>query len=176
MGRLSAKQSRFVEEYLIDLNGTQAAIRAGYSPKTAEVTASRLLRNVKVQVAIADAFQARNERTQVTQDMVIQELARLGFANLGDHLVWDNGGVTVTSSVGLSEDAVRAVAEVYEHITADGTRTIRLKLHDKLAALDKLAKHLGMFVQRQEVVGDKDAPFTVSIAQLAREAREYGPL
>src|ERR1700751_1632756 len=82
--RLPCRRSRFVEEYILDLNGKQAAIRAGYSPKTAEVQASRLLRNVKVQVALEDAIQARSRRTQITADSVVTELAKLAFSNIFD--------------------------------------------------------------------------------------------
>src|SRR5215469_1569992 len=83
---LTPKQSRFVEEYLVDLNGKQAAIRAGYSPKTAEVQASRLLRYAQVQAALKAAMEARSKRTQITADRVVTELAKLAFANLGDYL------------------------------------------------------------------------------------------
>jgi phage terminase small subunit len=81
---LTPKQSLFVEEYLIDLNGKQAAIRAGYAAKAAEVQASRLLRNAKVRVALEDAMQARSKRTTVTTDRVITELARVALANVRD--------------------------------------------------------------------------------------------
>ena len=73
----TSKQSRFVQEYLVDLNGKQAAIRAGYSAKTAEVQASRLLRNAKVQQALQAAMQARSRRTEVTADRVVAEFAKL---------------------------------------------------------------------------------------------------
>src|SRR5271168_284940 len=72
---LTPKRARFVEEYLVDVNGKAAAIRAGYSPKNAEVQASRLLSYVKVRVALQDAMQARSKRTQVTADRVIAEYA-----------------------------------------------------------------------------------------------------
>src|ERR1700691_273282 len=80
------RQARFVAEYLVDLNGKQAAIRAGYSPKTAEVQACRLLRNAQVQAAVADAQKQRIARTEVTADRVIAELAMLGFANMADYM------------------------------------------------------------------------------------------
>ena len=170
--KLTARQNRFIEEFLIDLNATQAAIRAGYSAKTAEVTASRLLRIVKVQAAIADAKANRSARTEITQDMVVKDLALVAFANIGDYMSWTNSDVVINNSDSLTGDQLKAVAEVTKIAGRDGGSTVKFKLHDKLDALDKLAKHLGMFVQRQEIVGDKDAPLTVSIAQLAREARE----
>ena len=72
MAKLTAKQQRFVEEYLIDLNATQAAIRAGYSPKTANEQGARLLANASVQEAIAKAMAERSRRTGISQDRVIQ--------------------------------------------------------------------------------------------------------
>ena len=71
---LSLKQKRFCDEYLIDLNATQAAIRAGYSKKTAREQASRLLSNVNVQAYIQEQMKARSERTQISQDKVLQDI------------------------------------------------------------------------------------------------------
>ena len=84
MAKLTAKQQRFVEEYLIDLNGKQAAIRAGYSRKTAEVQGSRLLSIAKVAAAIAAAQDARSERTEITADMVLQHWWAIAKANAND--------------------------------------------------------------------------------------------
>ena len=71
MDKMTAKQKRFVEEYLIDLNATQAAIRAGYAEKSASVEGARLLANAKVAVAVAAAQAERSERTEITQDYVL---------------------------------------------------------------------------------------------------------
>ena len=78
---MTAKQERFVEEYLIDLNATQAAIRAGYSPKTANEQGARLLAKVSVQTAISKAQAERSRRTGINQDRVIRELAKVAFLN-----------------------------------------------------------------------------------------------
>ncbi len=80
---LTQRQSRFVAEYLVDLNASQAAIRAGYSPRTAKVIASQNLTKLNIQAAIAEAQAARAERTKVTADKVVAELALIGFAELG---------------------------------------------------------------------------------------------
>ena len=80
MAKLTAKQQRFVDEYLIDLNATQAAIRAGYSEKTAFSIGTENLRKPLIQKAIQQRKQAREQRTEITQDRVIQELAAIGFA------------------------------------------------------------------------------------------------
>ncbi len=73
------KQRRFVDEYLVDLNATQAAIRAGYSPKTAGQIGERLLKKVEIQTGVQEAMKARENRTHITQDRVLQELSRLAF-------------------------------------------------------------------------------------------------
>ena len=96
MAKLTEKQQRFVEEYLVDLNATQAAIRAGYSVKTADVQGSRMLRNVKVQSAIGEAMALRSRRTGINQDRVVLELAKIAFVNITD---------IVESSGEIKEDA-----------------------------------------------------------------------
>src|SRR5271155_943246 len=146
---LTPKQARFVEEYLVDANGKAAAIRAGYSPKTAEVQASRLLRSPKVRVPFEDAMQARSKRTEVTADRVVTEYAMISFANMRDY--WPRTGETIDLQR-LDRDRTAAVKEIIidEFVDQAGTlhRRTRLKLHDKRAALDSLARHLGMFVDR----------------------------
>ena len=141
---LTPKQARFVEEYIIDLTGKQAAVRAGYAAKAAEVQASRLLRNAKVRVALEDAMQARSKRTTVTTDRVLTEFARLAFANMRDY--WPRPGETIDLSR-LDQDRTAAIAEITidEAMDTAGVlhRRTRLKLHDKKGALDSLARHLG---------------------------------
>lgn len=84
MSDLTPQQARFVEEYLLDLNGTRAAIRAGYSPKTASQQAARLLANVKVKAAVAAAMEARSARVSVEADDVLRELWGVATADAGD--------------------------------------------------------------------------------------------
>ena len=94
MAKLTAKQQRFVDEYLIDLNATQAAIRAGYSEKTAFSIGTENLRKPLIQKAIQQRKQAREQRTEITQDRVIQELAAIGFARATDYAkIVPGGGV-----------------------------------------------------------------------------------
>lgn len=81
---LTPKQARFVQEYLIDLNATQAAVRAGYSERTACEQGSRLLANVKVQEAIYAAKKKRQERTEITQDYVIGKLVEIADRTASD--------------------------------------------------------------------------------------------
>ena len=119
--KLRPKQQRFVEEYLVDLNATQAFIRARYSAKTAAVSASQLLIKPNIQLAIQDAMTARSQRTELTQDAVVQELARLGFADMGDYVSWGPNGVRLKDSDELPEGANLAVAEVSESVFPTGS-------------------------------------------------------
>lgn len=149
---LTPKQERFVQEYLIDLNATQAAIRAGYSEKTARQIASRELSKVNVQEAIAAGMSARAERTQITQDRVLQEYARIAFSNMKDFASFGEDGVILKDLASMDDDAARCVAEVSESTSKDGG-SIRFKLHDKKGALDSIARHLGMFTDKTEHSG-----------------------
>lgn len=144
---LTPKQQRFVEEYLIDLNATQAAVRAGYSEKTSEVIGHQLLKKTLVAEAVAQAQAERSERTEVTADNVVRELARIGFEDMGVYAKWGPDGVSLVES---SEVDTKPVAEVKETHSKYGS-SISFKLHDKVAALEKLGKHLGIFIDRAEI-------------------------
>ncbi len=141
---LTPKQARFVEEYLLDLNATQAAVRAGYSPKTAKQQGQRLLTKVDVQAAVAEAQKARSERTNAEADEVVLELKRLAFSNIRQYVEWGPDGVKLKDSTGLDDAASRCIAEVSETKSEKGG-TVKFKLHDKRAALTDLMRHLGLF-------------------------------
>ena len=145
---LSPKQQRFVEEYLIDLNATQAAIRAGYSAKTAHVQASQHLRKLKIQDAIAVRQVALADANAVTPSRVIEELAHVGFADMTHYMRWGPDGVRLHASEDLTPAQRRVVAEISETTTEHGG-TIRLKLHNKLTALEKLGERLGLWKTAQ---------------------------
>ncbi len=141
---MTPKQRRFVEEYLIDLNGSAAARRAGYAKKAARTMAQKLLRHPDVIAAIEKAQTERAERTRVTADKVIRELAKVAFGDPRRLLSWGPGGVVLRESSELSEADAALVSEVSEtRNAAGGTR--RVKLHCKLAALTALGRHLGLF-------------------------------
>lgn len=160
---LTPKQKRFCEEYLIDLNATQAAIRAGYSPKTAEQTASRLLRNVKVQEYIAKRQKELSRSTEITQERVIKELALIAFSNNADYahvvekkLQVEAGGALVDV---LDKDGkpvtYRTVEPVLtEELTEEQKRALAVikKGRDGLEvkSLELLGKHLGIFTDKIE--------------------------
>ena len=154
---LTDKQARFIEEYLIDLNATQAAIRAGYSEDSARNIGSENLSKPDIQESIAAAMQERSERTEITQDRVLRELARVAFANIRELFEWDEGRACFVPSKNLTEDQSAAISEVWsetvrfyneETDVAETKVKLKLKTYDKLSALEKLGKHLGLFVDR----------------------------
>jgi phage terminase small subunit len=137
---LRDKQKRFVEEYLVDLNATQAAVRAGYSPSSAHVTASRLLSKADVRHAIEATL---SERFSVTKLTIIEELAAIAFHDIADYMTWTESAVHVTPSHRLTDWQRKAIVSVRE--VGKGSGCLELALSDKLRALELLARVLGLF-------------------------------
>ena len=220
--KLSPKQERFVHEYLVDLNALQAAIRAGYSKDTAGAIGHENLKKPEIQAAIAKARQEQQERTQITADSVVKELAQVAFADARDlvqHIVgscrhcygegfkwqrtvsemihdrehWINkgkelsefdekGGIGfdphkvpnpvcpecmgrglgrtfISDTRNLSPAAAALYAGVKE--TKDG---FEIKMHSKLDAIEKLAKHLGIYEKDNQQKAD---PLTALLTRIA---------
>ncbi|SMG51466.1 terminase small subunit [Dethiosulfovibrio salsuginis] len=155
--KLTAKQAAFVEEYLVDLNATAAAKRAGYSVKTADRIGAELLGKTWVAAEIQKALKSRARRVEVTQDQVVIELAKIAFGSTRDMMEWGPGGVRLRPSSELTPDQAAMVAEVSETTSQNGG-SLRLKVHDKVRALELLGKHLGMFVERKEITGRDGGP------------------
>ena len=153
---LTSKQRRFIEEYLVDLNATEAAKRAGYSEKTAYVIGHENLRKPKIAAEIQEAMNRQSERTEIAADMVLRELAKIGFSNLRDFVQWGPDGVTLKPSEALTAEQAACVAEVSQTVTEHGGTT-RFKLHDKVTAIAKIGYHLGMFKNQM----DGNLQFTV---------------
>lgn len=161
---MTRKQDRFVKEYLIDLNATQAAIRAGYSPKTANEQGARLLANVSVQEAIAKAMADRSKRTGISQDRVIQELARIAFVNPKNVINPKDASVKADAT----EDDLACIQSVKVK-TMDRSKgksvEREVRLNDKMKALELLGKHLGMFKDKLEVDADMDLNITIDYGE-----------
>lgn len=160
--KLTPKQAAFVEQYLVDLNATQAAIRAGYSRRSARAIGQENLTKPDVQAAITAAQQARSERVSVTADRVLEELAALAFTNLRDVATWGaEGGLDLRASDDLAPAEAAALREVKLTRTTyrnkDGGETERetreVKMHDKLQAVVQIGKHLGMWPSKVEHSG-----------------------
>lgn len=148
---LTPKQKIFADEYLIDLNATRA-YKVAYpkvkKDEAAAVNGSKLLRNTKVAEYIQKRMDDRSKRTEITQDRVLQELAKIGFANVTDYVTIVHGCVIVKSTAEVSPDKLGAIAGIKE-----GANGIEIKLNDKGKALELIGQHLGMFKSKVEVSG-----------------------
>lgn len=150
--KLTPKQELFVQEYLIDLNATQAAIRARYSARNAGKIGPELLGNPRIRVAIDQAMAERSRRTGISQDRVLRELARIAFLNPSDVLNMDDA--SLKEGVGRDDTAAIAGVRVRKLPGKSGGMEREIKMHDKLRALELLGKHLGMFSDKLNVNAD----------------------
>lgn len=139
------KQELFCQEYLLDLNATQAYIRAGYSPVEAESNASRMNANDKVRARIDELLAARSARVGINQDRVVRELARIAF--LDPTRLANMNNATVNDEA--TEDDRAAIASVKVKSGQDFTER-EIKFADKLKALELIGKHMGMFSQDKD--------------------------
>lgn len=173
-GGLNIRARLFVQHYLIERNATKAAIEAGYSAKTAAQAGNRLLRNVQVQALIAQSEQKVAEKLDVTHEKIVAELARIGFADIRNVVQWGDGVlvkdpdtgkpirvdnvVSLVSSASLDDEIAACISEISQ--TAQG---LKVKMHDKRAALVDLGKHLGMFKEKVELSGPGGRPISISM-------------
>ena len=223
------RQEKFCQEYIVDLNQTQAAIRAGYSKKTADVQASRLLTNVKIQARIQELMQKREQRTEITADKVLQRWWDIATADpndiihlrrvccrhcygIGNEYQWrdkkeytaacaaavtiaeeqgkkpiipsDAGGYGFDRLAKPNPDCPYCRGEGSPELHIEDTRDlgpkakllyagikqtqvgIEVKFQDQAKALENVAKHLGMFVDRTEVTGKDGEPFQITIKRV----------
>lgn len=153
IAKLTPKQQAFVNEYLIDLNATQAAIRAGYSPNTAQQMGSENLSKPVIRNAIDKAIADRSRRTGINQERVIREIAKLAFLNPAD--VIDMAEAAVKREAEPDDTACIAAVKVKIIPTETGDITEReVKTYDKLKALELLGKHLGIFTDKLKMEGN----------------------
>jgi phage terminase small subunit len=163
--KITQKQKVFVAEYLVDLNATQAAIRAGYSEKTASRIGPELLGKTCVSEAVQEAMKHREKRTEITQDRVLAQYANMAFFDLRT-LYREDGSIKPVTE--WPDEAAAAVAgmESVEFGGDDSPGILKkIRLVDKRAALADIGKHLGMFVERHEVSGPSGGP--IQVADLA---------
>lgn len=186
MAKLTKKQKKFCDEYLIDLNATQAAIRAGYSEKTARFIGAENLTKPNIQEYIQQRMNAREKRTEITQDMVLRELAKIAFSNGSDFakvvtkprkkMVWNDEiqeyeekeveeqFVELIDTDKLPDDKKAAIASIKE--TKHG---IVVESCDKVKALELIGRHLGMFKDKIELSGQVNNPFDeLSVEELKK--------
>ena len=146
---MTKKQKLFADEYLIDLNATRA-YRVAYpsvkKDETARANGSRMLTNANVARYISERMQERQQRTEITQDMVVKELAAIGFSKATDYVTIRGGTVCIKDTDALTEDQIRAIAGIKE-----GANGIEIKLNDKEKALELLGRHLGMWNDKLDI-------------------------
>jgi phage terminase small subunit len=156
---LNLRQAAFVREYLIDLNATQAYIRAGYSPRTAGSAAADLRRHPVVAAHIARGMAARAVRAQVTADQVLAEMSLLANSDIGHYVITDEGQVSLAE--GAPEGCMRAIAGIKKKTrilrNKDGDEVgreyeVEVKLWDKPQPLKLMGRHVGLFPDKVEIV------------------------
>lgn len=167
MAKLTKKNEVFCKEYLIDLNATQAAIRAGYSVESAGSIGSELLKKPEIRARIDKEMAERSKRTGINADRVLRELARVAFLNPKDVIDLNTAEVKEDAS----EDDLAVIAGVkvkyvpHKDFDENGDPVIEqaiereVRMADKLKALELCGKHLGMFKDNP----DSAAPVTVVI-------------
>jgi len=136
-GKITPKMMRFVEEYMKDLNGQQAVLRAGYETKHPGQIAKRILDDPEVQKILAGRIKQRTAANSITVDRVLKEFEALAF---------------------MPEQYAKAISEVSLVEDDDGKKRVKFKLHDKKGSLDSLGKYLKMFVDRVEMSGVDGEP------------------
>lgn len=167
--KLTDKQRLFCKEYLVDLNATQAAIRAGYSEKTSHAIGQENLRKPIIQSYVQSLMDERSDRVQVSQDRVLQEYARLAFLDIR-RLYDENGNLLHIKD--LDDDTAAAISGLeiareggHKKEDDDGQSTYihKYKLSDKKGALDSVARHLGMFNDSVALNGDLSLNITKNV-------------
>lgn len=172
---LTPKQEAFCREYLIDLNATQAAIRAGYSEKTARQAGTENLSKPAIQAELKELMDLRAKRSEIDADTVLAELLRIARADIGEAFKPDG---SLKSMAEMPEEIRRAISgvDVFEEFQGRGEAreqigfTKRVRFWDKVKALEMLGRHLRMFSDRVEITGKDGGP--VEVGQSGRPAGE----
>jgi len=178
MASLNSRQQRFIAAYLVDLNAANAAREAGYSAPHAARQGARLLANEQVQSAIAKAFQGRLARTGTSPARILDELSAMAFANMADFVrITDDGYADVDLS-GLTRENAAAIQEIVVDAYTEGrgdqkraVKRIRLKLADKKAVLNMLARAFGLYDQAEGQGGEETPDDASSLSDTERAHR-----
>ena len=173
--KLTPKQQKFINEYLVDGNATQSAIRAGYSKKTAQQTGSENLLKPVISTAIIKALQEQEQRTEITADWTLKEIHRI--ASFDPRKLYDENG-NFKEIKDLDDDTAAAIGGidvVHRNYGKDDDKTEettkKLKIWDKNSALEKLAKHFKLLIDRVESSGPDGGPIKTQ-TELSPEAQK----
>lgn len=146
--KLTPKQKLFCKYYLISLNATDAAIKAGYSKKTADVIGNQNLGKLSIKTYLTEQMEKREQKLEITADKVIAEIAKLAFANTSDVLEISDSGVIIKDLSNIDTTCIASAEEVFDK---EGMRLgVKIKLHDKTKNLELLGRHLGLFKDKVE--------------------------
>jgi phage terminase small subunit len=145
--KLTTKQERFCQQYLIDGNATQSAIRAGYSEDTAGAIGFENLTKPEIQARLSELESDELKRLKITREKIYNELSAVAFARMPDFAVFDAGSLIVSDTADWTDDMKAAVLEMSES-TNDARSSLKIKLHNKVGALEKLAQIEGMLLQK----------------------------
>ena len=160
MAKLTAKQQTFVEEYLIDLNATQAAIRAGYSAKNADKIGSELLGKTRVAEAVSMAMAERSRKTGINQDRILQEIAKLALVNIDDVVDLRTGKVKGSAT----KEDLACIQSIKIKPTEFGEER-EIKFYDKKRAAWLAESYLGMFKDKLEMDVDMDLNISIDYGE-----------
>lgn len=146
---LTDKQKIFCDEYIKTLNKSEAAIKAGYSPKSAGQVANETFKNPNVTDYIQKRMNKRAKRTEITQDKVVEEIAKIAFSDMRNVATWGGGNVTFLESDDLTDDVTAAISEISSSYS-ENSNSMKVKFYDKLRALDMLGRHLNLELSKQK--------------------------
>lgn len=177
MAEIREKQERFCQEYIIDLNATAAAIRAKYSSRRASELGYQLLQKPTVKARIQELLSERAERTMISQDRVLLEIARLAFndprkafnadGSLKNIHEWPDEVAAAISSIEIVEEKSKDTDLPYESTVK------KIRFWDKGKQIELAAKHLGMLNEKLMLQGDKENPLMISVVQAEKMAKEF---
>lgn len=158
--KLTLKEQLFVKHYVKTRNATESAKLAGYSEDTAGVIGSENLKKPYIQDAVNKQIRMIEEKVDISTEMIISELKKVAMANITEIASWKDGSVSFTPSEDLDEDATASIQEVSSQATEFG-QNMKVKLYDKIRALELLGKHLKMFSEKVEVSGPDGKPIEI---------------
>jgi phage terminase small subunit len=176
MKPLTPRQQKFVAEFLKDLNVTNAAKRCGLSAKTAGVAGHRMLKIISVEAAINEALKRRQKKAEITQERVLKEIAAVALSDITRTTEIRNGRVSVRDTTNWDDESRLSVRSVQETTTKDGG-SLRVDMHDKMAALKLLAAHVGIgrYVDderaAQDSIGSAAGAILSALGELARDRK-----
>ncbi len=162
---LSKLALRFIDEYVAKPIGSEAVIRAGYSPANADKKAYMLLEDGRVKAEIARKQKILSAKYEITQERVLKEYAKIAFANMDDFSKWNGSCSVLKNSDEIKRYKKAAVSEITQTTNSRGESSIKLKLHPKTPALDSISRHLGMFIDRKEISGPGGKPIKVDSSE-----------